>query len=201
MEETQAFLLMRWDGMGIDLKRLRLIGLKLSRGKRDRSHYTTNEMIQQEIRLFKGGRDNQIYVLFLGGLGSIDGASGVCQPLCQVVHENCNYLVIIPIKALHTIRPILAHEIAHAYGLDHAPLKIPEWIVDNGKQRLETMDVMIFPLPVPPRAFRYTMMLNEFRFNAVDAGHLNKTGRLSVDVETLDISFYQQSTLMWGDLK
>ncbi|MDE0313381.1 MAG: hypothetical protein OXM61_00635 [Candidatus Poribacteria bacterium] len=113
--------------------------IKVIEGKLRRSQYSSLWTIVNESDLIERGLDNQIYVVFMGGTGPIAGASAASQQLCANIPEQliyCNNLVVVPAKHDRLLEVLLAHEIGHAFSLDHAPKRLI----------LNRVDIMYFPL-------------------------------------------------------
>lgn len=138
-------------------------------GKLKRSQYT-GATIHREISLIEWGFQNQIYVVFLGGDGLIEGSSAFMKPLCvpPADPKHCNGMVVVSADNKLLLEPLLAHELGHAFSLfDHAPTRLI-------KNRI---DVMYAPLHVIPGIKEH---LKNYAFSQVDAAFLNKDGRLAV---------------------
>ena len=192
MAKTQAFFASEMERHGFGPKTFRFNEIKVIAGKRKRSEYTSNETIEKESNLIKSGLDNQIYVVFLGKAGEIDGASGVSKGLCVTIpsqYKHCNTLVIIPTESRHITEPLLAHEIGHAFNLDHVEFREQDlkWKDDNGIWIFDGLDVMGHPLPIRPTAHHKAITLKEFVLSQKDATFLNTEGRLSIqEKQTID---------------
>ncbi|MDE0683305.1 MAG: dockerin type I domain-containing protein [Candidatus Poribacteria bacterium] len=179
MVEVQSFFASEMDVYGFGEKTFAFDEIEVIEGKRTLSYYTISQRrFVNESSLIEEGFDNQIFVLFFGEAEYIDGSLGVAQFLCednpneQKELRYCNNLVVIPTVRRHLIRPLVAHEIGHAFGLDHTS---ELWITDRiDKDRL---DVMSKPMPV---IRGITMTLDLFAFSEKDATILQSGGRLSV---------------------
>ncbi|MYC77270.1 hypothetical protein F4X10_16020 [Candidatus Poribacteria bacterium] len=176
MVEVQSFFASEMDRHGFGEKTFSFKDIDVVEGRRKLRDYTSHWIIVDESDLIERGLDNQIYVVFFGGSGHIAGNSALSQQLCGNIPEQliyCNNLIVIPTESRHIILPLLAHEIGHAFSLDH-----PE-------QRLiaNRVDVMHFPLHVIPGV---TMTLKDFALSQKDATFLNEGGRLSVQQDSQD---------------
>jgi hypothetical protein len=178
MIEVQSFFASEMDRYGFGEKTFDFKDIEVVEGVLKLHQYTSHWMIQRESPLIERGLDNQIYVVFFGGSGHIGGNNALSQQLCANIPEQltyCNILIVIPTESRHITLPLLAHEIGHAFSLDHP------------QQRLiaNRVDVMYLPLHVIPGV---TMTLKDFALSQKDAKFLNNGGRLSVqqDSQVLD---------------
>jgi len=170
MVAVQSFFALEMDRHGFGEKTFDFKDIEVVEGKRKLSQYTSHWTMVNESDLIERGLDNQIYVVFFGGSGHIGGNAAISQQLCQNIPEQliyCNNLVVIPAESRHIMLPLLAHEIGHAFSLDH-----PTQRLIAGK-----VDVMYFPLHVVRGV---TMTLENFVLSFKDATFLNDGGRLSV---------------------
>ena len=178
MIEVQSFFASEMDRYGFGEKTFDFKDIEIVEGVLKLHQYTSHWMIQRECSLIERGLDNQIYVVFFGGSGHIGGNNAVSQQLCANIPEQliyCNNLIVIPTESRHITLPLLAHEIGHAFSLNH-----PE-------QRLiaNRVDVMYLPLHVISGVI---MTLKDFALSQKDAKFLNNGGRLFVqqDSQVLD---------------
>ena len=188
MAETQSFFAAEMERYGFGPQTFAFNEIKVVAGKRKLHQYKSYEAIEKESNLIEWGLDNQIYVVFLAKAGEINGANGVSQKLCANIPEHlqyCNNLIVIPTESRHITRPLVAHEIGHAFGLDHTEFieNNLKWKLDHGAWIFDELDVMIHPLPVRPAAHTTPMTFKEFVFSRKDAAILNSGGRLSVQTE------------------
>ena len=141
-------------------------------GKKKLNEYTNAWMIQNEYTAIERGLNNAIYVVFVGGATSF-GAGGVAvsQPLCAIAIPEelklCNNLVVIPADNKHLREVLTAHEIGHAFTLDHPPNRL----VKN------KVDVMFFPLHATPGVTEY---LTNYVLNPKHAKFLYEDNRLFI---------------------
>ena len=168
MIEVQSFFASEMERHGFGPKTFKFKNIEVVEGKLKRSQYSSHWTIVNESDLIERGLDNQIYVVFVGGTGG--GIPTLSQQLCANIPEQliyCNNLVVMPADRKLTMLPLLAHEIGHAFSLDHP------------QQRLigNRVDVMYIPLHVVPGV---RMTLKDFGFSEKDATFLNNGGRLSV---------------------
>jgi hypothetical protein len=171
MVEVQSFFASEMARYGFGQKTFAFNEIKIVEGAKKLDQYTSSHWtLVNESPLIERGLDNQIYVVFLGKAGSIGRGNAVSQQLCANIPEQliyCNNLVVIPTESPDIIRPLLAHEIGHAFSLDHAPKRL----ISN------KVDIMYLPLAVIPGV---KMELKDFVFSQKDATFLNEGGRLSV---------------------
>ena len=171
MTEIQSFYASEMHRHGFGEKTFAFNDIEVVEGKRNLAYYAaTHYRIVNESAVIERGLDNQIYVVFFGDSRRISGNSALSQQLCQNIPEQliyCNNLVVIPTESRHIILPLLAHEIGHAFSLDH-----PTQRLISGK-----VDLMYHPLHVIPGV---TMALKDFVFSQKDATFLDDGGRLSV---------------------
>ena len=179
MVEVQSFFAAEMDRYGFGPKTFDFnTDIRVVEGKRKLHQYTDVWMIQNEYPVIERGLDNAIYVVFLGGAGSFGGGSAVSQQLCANIPEQlkyCNNLIIIPadIKLLWEV--LAAHEIGHAFSLDHPPERLI----------LNRVDIMYFPLWVIPGVKEE---LKNYALNREDATFLNEEGRLFIQEDSQDES-------------
>ncbi len=170
MIETQSFFASEMDRYGFGEKTFAFDDIEIVEAKLKLRQYTSLWTIQRESTVIEWGLDNQIYVVFLGGTGEIGGNTAISQQLCANIPEQliyCNNLVVVPTAYREILLPLLAHEIGHAFSLDHAPKRL----IAN------QVDVMYLPLHVTPGV---TMTLKDFALNQKDAEFLEAGDRLSV---------------------
>lgn len=193
MVEIQSFFASEMDRHGFGEKTFDFKEIEVVEGKKKLGQYISHWTIVNESDLIQWGWDNQIYVVFFGGAGHIGGNSALSQRLCQNIPDQlifCNNLVVVPTESRHIIRPLLAHEIGHAFSLNHAPVRL----IKN------RVDVMFLPLHVVPGV---TMTLRNFALNAKDATFLDEGGRLETvqqDPQEVLITTHMITTT-WGELK
>ena len=177
MVEVQSFFASEMDRHGFGEKTFDFTrDVKVIEGKLKRNQYTSLSTIANESTLIEHGLDNQIYVVFMGGAGPIAGASAASRQLCANIPEQliyCNNLVVVPAKHDRLLEVLLAHEIGHAFSLDHAPKRL----IKN------RVDIMYFPLLVIPGVKE---KLKNYALNLKDATFLNNGGRLSVQQNSQD---------------
>ena len=176
MIEVQSFFASEMDRYGFGEKTFDFTkDIEVVEGLLKLHQYTSPLTIHRESpSLIEFGLDNQIYVVFLGEAEHIGRGNAASQQLCANIPEQliyCNNLVVIPTESRHITLPLLAHEIGHAFSLDHP------------QQRLiaNRVDVMYFPLHVVPGV---TMTLKDFALSQADAKFLNDGGRLSVQQDS-----------------
>lgn len=177
MIEVQKFFASEMNRYGFGEKTFAFENIEVVEGKLKVNQYTSALTIHRETPLTENGLDNQIYVVFLGGTGEIGRGNAVSQQLCANIPEQliyCNNLVVIPTGTHHITLPLLAHEIGHAFSLDH-----PQHRLIKNK-----VDVMYFPLHVIPGV---KMTLKDFALNQNDAEFLNNGGRLSVQQDSQEV--------------
>ena len=171
MIEVQSFFASEMNRHGFGEKTFAFNKIKIVEGTKKLSQYTSSLWtIANETPLIERGLDNQIYVVFLGKARSIGRGNAVSQQLCANIPEQliyCNNLVVIPTESPHIVLPLVAHEIGHAFSLDHPAQRL----IKN------RVDIMYFPLHVIPGV---TMTLKNFVLSVKDATFLNDGGRLSV---------------------
>ncbi len=178
MLEVQAFFTSEMERHGFGQKTFEFKDIEVVIGKKKLRQYTSHWTIENESNLIEWGLDNQIFVVFFGGSGNIGGASAASQRLCANIPEQliyCNNLVVVPTAFSEIIRPLLAHEIGHAFSLDEHPQKR---LIAN------RVDVMYHPLHVVPGV---TMTLKDFALSRKDATFLDEGGRLSVRQDSQDL--------------
>lgn len=170
MVDVQTFFASEMERHGFGQKTFAFKEIQVVKGKQKLRQYTSHRVIQNEVSFIERGLDNQIYVVFLGGAGDIGGNSALSQQLCANIPEQliyCNNLIVIPTESRHITLPLLAHEIGHAFSLDHTPTRLISLRVD----------VMYLPLHVVPGVM---MTLKGFVLSRKDAKFLDDGGRLSV---------------------
>ena len=144
-------------------------------GKKRLDEYTDVWSIQNEYPAIKYGLDNAIYVVFVGGSESFGGGGiAVSQQLCANIpeqHKFCNNMAVIPADNKRLIEVLTAHEIGHAFSLDHPSARL----VKN------KVDIMFFPLHVVPGAAEY---LSNYALNPNDSKFLNEDDRLYIQTDT-----------------
>lgn len=176
MTAVQTFFSSEMERHGFGQKTFDFKDIKVVKGKKKLRQYTSHRIIQNELPFIERGLDNQIYVVFFGGSGHIGGNSALSQQLCENIPDQliyCNNLVVIPTESRHITLPLLAHELGHAFSLDHTPKRL----IPNG------VDIMYLPLHVVPGV---TMTLEDFALNRPDATFLNTGGRLAVQEDSQD---------------
>ncbi|MYF52630.1 MAG: hypothetical protein F4039_04670 [Gammaproteobacteria bacterium] len=140
-------------------------------GKKKLNEYTDVWTIQNEYSTIKRGLDNAIYVVFMGGATSFGtGGIAVSQQLCANIPEQlkfCNNLIVVPADNKRLREVLTAHEIGHAFSLDHPT----DRLVKN------KVDVMFFPLWVTPGKTEY---LKDYALNSTHAKFLDEEGRLFI---------------------
>lgn len=180
MEETQSFFASEMNHYGFGEKTFDFNKIKIVAGLKTLSYYTVSHWrLINESPLIERGFKNQIFVVFLGEGEYIDSGLALAQFLCGNAPKEliyCNNLVVVPTIRRHIIRPLIAHELGHAFGLKHVS---NIWIKD--RIDVDRIDVMIHPLAVIPGI---TMTLKQhFALSRNDATFLNKGGRLSIQKE------------------
>ena len=171
MVAVQSFFASEMDRHGFGEKTFDFQDIEVIEGNRNLAYYDASHWrIVNESDLIEWGLDNQIYVIFVGGVETFAGSLAFSQQLCANIPEQliyCNNLVVIPTGIPELTLPLAAHEIGHAFSLGHP------------QQRLigNRVDVMYYPLHVVPGV---TMTLKNFALNRKDATFLNYGGRLSV---------------------
>ena len=151
--------------------------IKIIKASYELDTYTDALTIANETSEIEFGFDNSIYVVFVGGATSF-GAGGIAvsQPLCTNIPERlqyCNNLIVIPAEQEHLIHVLTAHEIGHAFNLQHPTNRLA-----SGK-----IDIMYFPLHVTPDKTEY---LKDYVLNAEHAKQLNTENRLFVQPDLTD---------------
>jgi len=126
--------------------------------------------IHRGIPFVEWGFQNDVYVVFIGGAagGVTEGSVAYMKPLCllPVATRDCNSLVVVPAENHQLLEVLLAHEIAHAFGLlHHAPTRLI-----GGR-----VDLMYKPLHVHPHIKEH---VKNYVFSRKDAMFLNEDGRL-----------------------
>ena len=178
MVEVQSFFASEMERRGFGPKTFVFNEIKIVEGAKKLDQYTSSHWtIVNESPRIERGLDNQVYVVFLGKARSITRASAVTQQLCANIPEQlkyCNTLVVIPTESPHIIRPLLAHEIGHAFSLEHPQHRL----IAN------RVDVMYYPLHVIPGV---TMTLKDFALSQKDATSLDDGGRLDAQQDSQDL--------------
>ena len=147
--------------------------IRIIKGKLQRKEYNPGPIVlhRENPSILKHGLDNQIYVVFLGGDGPISRGSASSQKLCANIPEQlkyCNNLVVVPAENKRLLEVLLAHEIGHAFNIDHHP---PNRLI------LNRIDIMYFPLHAIRGVKEY---LKDYALNHQDATFLDEDGRLFI---------------------
>ena len=87
-------------------------------GIRKLDAYTTMQEIDKELPQHIGDALNDIRVVFLGGAVKIRNGA-ITFISCQ--GDKCGATALVPAERDETIIPLTAHEIGHAFGLQHNP--------------------------------------------------------------------------------
>ena len=176
MLESQSFFASEMNRYGFGEKTFAFKNIEIIKGKHKLSHYIASHWrLINESSFIEKGFENQIYVIFLGEAELIYGYRGLAQVLCGNAPTEltyCNNVVVIPTINRH-IEPITAHELGHAFGLDHVDNL---WIEDR-------LDIMHHTQAVIPGEI---MTLNYFALSQNDARTLNISDRLSVQTDPPD---------------
>lgn len=173
--QVQYFFASEMDRHGFGEKTFEFEDIVVSEGEQELNAYRRNLTSHREIRkesdLIEWGLDNQIYVVFLGGAHHlVSGALGLSQKLCAVPPEKliyCNNMVVISADRSDLILPTTAHEIGHAFDLEHSHKEFIE----------NQVDVMFAPVSV-------ILPLKNYAFSLNDASFLEEGGRLSIQEDT-----------------
>ena len=160
--------------------------ISVIRGKRKLEDYSVSDRLKNEIHEADWQVQNKIDVVFVLGLESftIPKASGVAYPICWVwpdkssERDDCNWFIAVPIhgRELYFL-PVIAHEIAHAFGLHHSFDDIPGLInVMKGQGHITIGE---------------KEELRKYGFRYEDARFMDEWGRLSIveSVQSTRIAF------------
>lgn len=99
------------------------VNITVIRGKRKLHQYTNIVHIFQDIPREKQilfDDNDEIQIVFLAGTSQFQGKGGVCFSICNNAGE-CVYTPLIPTEVKELIVPLTAHELGHAFNLDHRP--------------------------------------------------------------------------------
>lgn len=179
MVEVQSFFASEMERYGFGPKTFDFnTDIAVVEGKRKLHQYTEVWQIQNEYPSIEFGLDNATYVVFLGGATSFRNAAAVSQQLCANIPKQlkyCNNLILLPADRKPLLEPLAAHEIGHAFGLDHPP----ERLIKN------RVDVMYFPLWVTPGVKEE---LKNYALNREHATFLDKDDRLFIQEDSQDLN-------------
>ena len=114
MVEVQSFFASEMERHGFGEKTFAFNDIEVFKAKQNVAYYALDQMrIANAASFIQRGWDKKIWVVFLAGSGSIDGARGLAQYLCLVGGqrlEDCNNLVVITTASERIIVPLTAHE-------------------------------------------------------------------------------------------
>lgn len=145
--DTQEFYRAEMQQHGYDKKSFQIetendaIRVHAVQGKRNLNVYTNSAIIDQELPPdLRNPFDlkNNIRVIFLGG-SKLLGNGAVTHILCR--DDQCAYTALIPAKSGDLMPHFTAHEIGHAFGLQHNP--------NLGHQDNYVMQSLVFVNNVP----------------------------------------------------
>ena len=169
MLEVQSFFASEMDRHGFGEKTFDFNEIQVIEGKRNLAYYSFSQLrFVSESSFIEKGSDNQIWVVFLGESEYISGHLGLSQKLCLYRLEDCNNLVVVPTIRRHIIESIAAHEVGHAFGLQHVDNL---WLEDR-------LDIMHHTQAVIPGKI---MTLDKyFALSKTDATILNDADKLYI---------------------
>lgn len=99
------------------------VKITVIRGKRKLHQYTNIVHIFEDIPREKQilfDDNDEIQIIFLAGASQFLGHGGVCFSICNNAGE-CVYTPLIPTEVKELIVPLTAHELGHAFTLEHRP--------------------------------------------------------------------------------
>ncbi|MDE0552581.1 MAG: hypothetical protein OXI24_00065, partial [Candidatus Poribacteria bacterium] len=154
--------------------------IKVIMGREKAAAYDNVAVIRNEVHRLDYSVPNKIDVVFLAGKKDIlnKRASGVMNALCWRQpgedSEDCNYLGVIALENPFYFLPVVAHEIAHAFKIDHSPDTLPGRV--NLMNAPHTVQIGV------------REDLSKYGIRREDAAFLNEDGRLSIQQSTLTTS-------------
>ncbi|MDE0084203.1 MAG: hypothetical protein OXU23_00715 [Candidatus Poribacteria bacterium] len=142
IRNVQTFYLSEMKRHGFKEKTFKLDPeIKIVEGKLKMTDYNTFRRIQSEFENIEFGLNNEIYIVFIKGASTINNGNAFTQLLCSNIPSQfrfCNSMIGIPAQQPLILEVLIAHEIGHSLGLNHAKNRL----IDN------LVDIMYFPLIV-----------------------------------------------------
>ncbi|MDE0017224.1 MAG: hypothetical protein OXU51_13645 [Candidatus Poribacteria bacterium] len=178
MVEVQSFFASEMDRHGFGPKTFDFnTDIRVVDGRRNAEYYSDVDTVKNETHQIDFEVQNKTDVVFLPGRKRIlGGALGAELPICwtwpgqpQDVND-CNHFVVIPTGYKEFLLPVTAHEIAHAFGLQHTLKKTTDSRVD-----------IMYAKPTFYEGVKAE--LKDYAVSRPDAVLLDKGGRLSIQEE------------------
>ena len=182
MIEVQSFFASEMDRHGFGPKTFDFnLDIRVVNGKRVANEYSDVDTVKNETHEIDFEVQNKIDIVFLAGRKRIlGGALGAILPICWTWPgtpqnaNDCNFLGVIPIGYKEFLLPVTAHEIGHAFGLQHT----------TNNMTSNRVDIM-YEKPVFYEGVKSE--LKDFALSREDATFLNEGGRLSVQQDSQDL--------------